>query len=121
MMNCPKCGGSEVRPSSRVKWIDRLRRKRALRCRTCRARFYAAGPQTEARAARHPGRSHEHGAKRGGKRRRRWIIEAVIFAVLLILFLLFLRYLTREAPPSSESGYALPSLALRRLGLRRLP
>jgi hypothetical protein len=98
-MNCPKCGRSEVRPSSRVQWIDRFRRKRALRCRTCRARFYGDGP----RASRRLGRSNKPEVRRGNKRRWRWMRDALIFTALLILFLLFMRFLTRETSPSLES------------------
>jgi len=36
------------------------------------------------------------------KRLRRHLIEAAVFVVMLILFLLFLRYVTREQSPSSE-------------------
>ncbi|HLJ46104.1 MAG TPA: hypothetical protein VKU01_08860 [Bryobacteraceae bacterium] len=50
-------------------------------------------------------RTHEH--RTGpliGKRTRRRLVELVIFGAMLVLFLLFLRYLTRETMPGPESG-----------------
>ena len=38
------------------------------------------------------------------KRLRRRLIEAAIFLLMLVVFYLFLRYLTRETTPSEESG-----------------
>jgi hypothetical protein len=118
VMSCPKCGGSEVRPSSHAKWMDRLRAplgQRAFRCRKCRFRFYTSpgpAPAAEAAAAKHTKRSRQPEGKRGRKRLRRWIVEAIIFAVLLLLFWFFLRYLTREQPASSGASHRSPGAGL---------
>jgi hypothetical protein len=36
------------------------------------------------------------------KRTRRHLIEAAVFVLMLVIFLVFLRYLTREQSPASE-------------------
>lgn len=116
--SCPKCGGHEGRLSSHVKWTDRFRLllgQHALRCRTCQARFYARpGPAlaAEAAATKHTKRSHKPESKRGRKPLRRWVLETIIFAVLLLLFWFFLRYLTREQPASSGASHRPPGPGL---------
>ena len=110
-MSCPKCGCKEVRRSRRHKWVDTfhaVRQRKAYRCQECRARFYAkeSGHASETRASiqkKHQTHTHRP-SQLGGKRLRRRLAELVIFGVMLVLFLLFLRYLTRETMPGSESG-----------------
>ena len=103
---CTKCGCGDVRRSKHTKWIDYLRlllRQRALRCRTCSARFYArSGPAIA--AVRISERSRKVDARRGRKHVRRWFVEAIIFAILLLLFWIFLNHLTREPAPSDSNG-----------------
>jgi hypothetical protein len=112
---CPKCGGHDVRLSSHVNWITRLRwplGQRAFRCRTCRVRFYASPDPSltaDTGAASHTRRPSRPKGKRGHKRRRRWIVEALIFAAMLLLFWLFLRYLTREQPAPTDITPTRPS------------
>jgi hypothetical protein len=111
---CPKCGGNDVRLSSHAKWRDRFHAplgQRALRCRTCGVRFYASPDPAhviKTAAPKHIKRSHKSEGKRGRKRFRRWVVEAIIFVVLLLLFWLFLKYLTKEPPASSTVGSTTP-------------
>ncbi len=111
-MSCPKCGGINVRRSRRSTWVDALyafSKRKPFRCRDCRSRFYA--PESNAASdvtppARKKHRSSDHHGPKPlfSKRARRRLIEVVIFGVMLILFLIFLRFLTREQAPASESG-----------------
>jgi hypothetical protein len=104
-MTCTKCGCSDVRLSSHTKWMDPIRLsfgQRALRCRTCLARFYAR-PEPALVAADHSTRSRKAGG-RGGRNRRRWVVEAMIFVVLLLLFWSFLKFLTHEHSGSPDAG-----------------
>ena len=68
-------------------------RQRALRCRTCSARFYARPGPAFAGHTRH---SRKVESRRGPIRFRRWMVEATIFVVLLMLFWTLLKFLTRE-------------------------
>jgi len=81
--------------------------RRAFRCRTCHVRFYATPHPALAAAsaaASHAKRSGKPKANGRSKRRRRWMVQAIVFAVMLLLFAFFLRYLTREQPSSSGIG-----------------
>jgi len=101
-MTCPKCGSDNVRSSHHSRWTDwlhRLRSQRAWRCRECRLRFYATGD----------GDNHSEGrkrraGKRGSKRLKRMLVQTIIGVILLLLFYVFLRYLTREPSVNSDSG-----------------
>jgi hypothetical protein len=106
-MNCPKCGSAEVRPSTRARWFDpyfAFGRQR-FRCRGCRRSFYArekAGlPADASRMPSLSKRSQKHRYKPLSKRNQRRLLEALIFVVMLALFFVFLRYLTREPNPVS--------------------
>ena len=108
-MNCPKCGNPSVSKSRGQKWADRLHRifgRHAFRCRNCRHRFHS----TITAAGRVPKitkSSVRRRNKRGPKRLPRWIMEAAIFAIMLLLFFVFLRYVTHEQP--ADRGQALPT------------
>lgn len=106
-MNCPKCGSAEVRPSSRARWRDRLLAfgRQRFRCRACRRKFYSrekivstaddSGKPAVSKAARR----HRHKALSKSNKRR--LLDALTFAVMLALFFVFLRYLTREPIPEN--------------------
>jgi len=103
-MTCPKCGSEDIRSSHQTQWSDwfhRARHESAWRCRKCHARFYArAEPGTE--PPRHSRKRRER--KRGSKTLQRFIVQAIIGVILLLVFYVFLRYLTREPAASSDSG-----------------
>jgi transcriptional regulator NrdR family protein len=105
-MTCPKCGSQNLRHSRSGKWLDmfhRAARHEPFRCRDCRHRFYAVESSELAQKST----KHSHGPKPLiSKRARRRLVEAVIFAAMLLLFLVFLRYLTREKTPASDTGCA---------------
>lgn len=98
-MTCPKCGSADPRPSERRLWSDVPRRILGLdpwRCHKCSKRFHARSTGA--------GRRHKPRAVIHARRRRRRLIEVAVFSLLLIIFLLFLRYMTREPVPAAESG-----------------
>ena len=99
-MICPKCNSAEVRHSQRASWADTLQSwfgRRAYRCRSCRLRFHALQDGEPA-----PAKPHKHSSRRGKRSGRQRTVQILIFAVMLIMFLIFLRYLTRE--PSIGGG-----------------
>jgi C4-type Zn-finger protein len=102
-MTCPKCGSEDIRSAQRTQWADwfhRARHQRAWRCRKCRLRFYArAEPGTE-----QPRHQRKRERMRGSKALQRLIVQAIIGVILLFVFYVFLRYLTREPAASSDSG-----------------
>jgi len=108
-MTCPKCGSEDVRSSHQTRWNDwfhRAKHETAWRCRKCRRRFYA---YTEPGAGQpRPARKRRE-RTRGSKAVQRLIIQAVIGVILLLVFYVFLRYLTREPSANSDSGRLLPS------------
>ena len=109
-MNCPKCTSPNVRRSRHKSWKDffaALRREHAFRCRQCGHRFYraeAAGSRVFSRIKAAFGTSRNPGVKRGRRSIRPWMIEMAIFGALLLIFLVFLRYLTSEPSGGSDSG-----------------
>ena len=107
-MNCPRCSSANVRLSTEHSLSDAfhsLMGHWAWRCRQCRRRFHAGESPSANQAARRnaPPRHRKQRAIIRSRHRRRRVIEVAIFSLLLIIFLLFLRYLTRE-PPTEESG-----------------
>jgi hypothetical protein len=94
-MNCPKCNSPTVRRSHHNRWLfvfNWLTGRGAFRCRACHHRFHRFGARSDRKG------------RRNDKRMRRWIIEAAIFVLMLVLFLAFLRYLTREHGAPDASG-----------------
>lgn len=101
-MKCPKCNSSQVRPSKRSRWFDlylTLGRRR-FRCRDCRRSFYAREkPESSAEPSARPRDrkgSGDHFRSVLSRQTQRRLREALIFAIMLALFIVFLRYLTRE-------------------------
>ena len=108
-MTCPTCASTEVRRSRRFRWGDlflRIRGRHAYRCRSCRTRFHGKEGAAPAHRSRSGGfrRKLRHGGERISKRLRRRLVEVAIFLLMLVVFYLFLRYLTRETTPSENSG-----------------
>jgi len=93
----------------------RLRGQEPFRCRNCQRRFFAAPtPVEKQRSAKERERSHGSKLHLSTRRRKRFIrllIVISIFAAAFILFLFFLRYLTTERQPESDSGTASPAPA----------
>src|SRR5579885_3584983 len=104
-MNCPKCASSDVRHSRKNSWTDPfhlLLRRHAFRCRNCRLRFHASHAASAAPNEANA-RKRSEDPKRRRRRIRRWLWETALVAVLLVIFLAFLRFLTRE-PASGVEG-----------------
>jgi len=103
-MTCPRCGSEDIRSSHRTQWTDwfhRARHQSAWRCRKCRLRFHAHA-EPGADPPRHARKRRER--KRGSKALQRLIVQAIIGVILLFVFYVFLRYLTREPSANSDSG-----------------
>src|SRR5690348_8780233 len=108
-MQCPKCGSAEVRPSHHARWTDVLHSplgQHAFRCRKCRYRFYApemaASPDSPVHKHKSRRKSRDRDFRRGMRRIRPWMWEVAIFALMLLIFFIFLRYLTREPAAGPE-------------------
>jgi hypothetical protein len=102
---CPACGGEDTR-SAAHRWTDlshRLMGQVARRCRTCRNRFYVpAEPPGDKKSG--AARKHKHGARRRlTTRERTWLIQIALFLGMLLIFYVFLRYITQEHS-SGDSG-----------------
>lgn len=73
-------------------------------------RFYASVERTNAagsaRSAYQRLRTRNSGSNRGRSRVRPWMWETALFALLLLIFLVFLRYLTREPVANPDGGQA---------------
>lgn len=93
-MKCPRCGSADLRRSRRERWTDSIFLsfgKRAYRCRRCNARFHTAKSPAPHKAIS-PKRPHN--TEHYPKRVRGHLIGAAALTAVLILFLLFLLYLT---------------------------
>ncbi len=89
-----------------------LLHQRALRCRTCHVRFYGRpGQALAAKAASDAAKRARKFQGRGRRGARRRVVEAIIFALLLLLFWSFLKYLTREPAPSDTLRISPPNVA----------
>ena len=116
-MKCPKCSSTELRKSRHGSWADAMHKlmgRHAYRCRSCRARFHSAESlEASTPASRDSGTPrHQHKNRHLGKTLRRRLLEVAVFVVMLVIFLVFLRYLTREQSPASEpqSGSIRPTI-----------
>jgi len=110
-MTCPKCGSTDVRSSKRAALGDvfqRIRGHEAFRCRKCRQRFFVSESVLSdgqrivlSKATNKPVKLM---SVRKKQRLIRQLIVIAIFAVAFALFWFFLRYLTTERMPTSDSG-----------------
>ena len=112
-MTCPKCGSSNTRLSRhhhRNGFLDRVRGRRAFRCRKCWQLFYAPmGTQSSGDVAAFAGHSRRPGwfiNRQATKRLGRRLLFLSVFVVAFLIFLYFLRYLTTEPRSSNESAPA---------------
>jgi transcriptional regulator NrdR family protein len=110
-MICPECGSSEIRASKSTCWRDvfqRVRGREAFRCRQCRLRFFASESSVSVPErvvqSKPTHRPTKLVSTRMKKRLARQLTVIAIFAVALVIFLFFLRYLTTERSPSEDSG-----------------
>jgi hypothetical protein len=113
-MKCPKCGSTEARPSRHSKWKDIFHTplgQQAHRCRSCHARFYAPKPPQSTAAAPssasadETSRKRHHKSRGGSRRRRRHLIEAGVFALMMIIFIFCLLFITRQRGPGQQSNF----------------
>jgi len=110
-MICPRCNSIEIRVSKHLHWDDflqRIRGREAYRCRKCRFRFFAL-PVSELDLAAVHQSTHSNRPKmlistRARKRLAKRLVVMSIFAVAFIIFWYFLRYITTERMPASDSG-----------------
>ena len=110
-MTCPACGSSEIRVSHYACWRDYFERmcgQEAYRCRSCRVRFYASKSalSSEAHSASLKSSRRKDPRLRASAKKRfiRRLIMAVIFGTAFIIFWYFLRYLTAEPHPASDTS-----------------
>lgn len=122
-MTCPNCGKSEIRVSHHphsMDWLHRIAGRVPCRCRKCGHRFFAseisvpreadAGSVESSRVVR-TSRNRPVSRFKGPAGRRRLlrrVITVAIFAIMFVIFWLFLRYLTTERPHSAESSGLAP-------------
>ena len=111
-MTCPVCGAPDVRLSQHTSLRDSyyaLLNKSAWRCRKCRIRFYAPSAPGEAR------KRFSIRKQRRNTRRRLGVntgFAVLLGAAALLIFLLFLRYLTSESRSEPSEGALDPGQQL---------
>ncbi len=112
---CPHCNSPETRLSRETKSGDRARAEAGEfphRCRDCGLRFFAPA-QPEAAAAAVRSRARERRLRGFFKDRKHTLIQIAVFLVVLVLFLLCLRYLAHYHPDESPSSrLAVPARLL---------
>ena len=102
---CPNCKSPETRLSRETKSGDRAHADQGEfphRCRDCGLRFFApADPEAAAAAVR--SRARQRRVKTAWKDRKHQLIQLAVFLVVLVLFLLCLRYLAHYHPDETPS------------------
>jgi len=101
---CAECGSSDTRPSRQARSTDAERvqyGEHPFRCRVCGARFYSTAPLPLNPSKRH--RSRATRLRDFWKHRRGVILQAVLFVLMLALFLLCLQYLTHDHPDATPN------------------
>ena len=98
-MQCPKCNKADVRPSKRIHLMDLPQRLRGLsgyRCRGCGSRFYGQLDPKATWIARAFRAFHSHREReRIILRFRYYGVQMFVFGCGLVLFIVFLNYMTR--------------------------
>jgi hypothetical protein len=100
-----------VRRSRRFKPLDALwfaAGRKPYRCRDCRTRFYRTDSAAVSRSSRRQARSEKRRAVHFSTRLRRKVLQAAVFLLMLLIFLVFLRYITQERYPSSAGVIPCP-------------
>lgn len=103
-IQCQACGNSDVRASHQKTAEDEGEARKghiAYRCRSCRTRFYSERLPTPLPEKRH--RSHRKGLLSILSHRKREIINASIFLLVLGLFFVGLLYLMKYHPENESS------------------
>jgi len=110
-MKCPKCDSTEARRSRHSKWKDVFHSplgQQAYRCRSCHARFYAPKPAEPPAAASastsDTSQKRHHKSKSRSKSRRRHLVEAGVFALMMIIFIFCLLFITRQRTSGEGSN-----------------
>jgi hypothetical protein len=102
-IQCQACGNSDVRASHQKTAADEAEARKgqiAYRCRSCRTRFYSDRLAAKLPEKRH--RSHRNGLLSILTHRKREIINASIFLVVLGLFFVCLLYLMNYHPENES-------------------
>jgi len=109
-MKCPSCGGPDVRNSKRnprFSFFYLARGYDRYRCRECRHAFWEKPPANlEERKRRKRQRGWSHFFQTQARRRT---IEVVLFATMLLIFVLAIRYLISKGDSASPAGYLRPA------------
>ena len=120
-MTCPECGSPDIRASRHARKGDilqRIRGKKAFRCRNCQKRFFVSlfspSRSKQLLPSSRSRRSRSYLSLATRRRLAHWLVVIATFAVALVLFLLFLRYLTAEKihPRNSVSVRARHAVSL---------
>jgi len=102
-IQCQACGNLDVRASHQKAAADEAEARNghiAYRCRNCRTRFYSDRPAVKLPERRH--RSHRNGLLTVLTQRKREIINASIFLLVLGVFLVCLLYLMKYRPENES-------------------
>ncbi len=110
-LRCPQCSAVDTRPSTRTSMVDRYHSalgEEPWRCRTCRHRFYgkigASGTAATGKKRKRKREEKRPGARLSTRSRKR-LIHAALFVTIVVIFYVFLRFITRE--PLSRTSEAL--------------
>ncbi len=111
-MTCPSCGNTDIRLSQHSYWGDTFQSifgRMPYRCRKCRHRFYSSGTPAVAEGPKGSRKAHlvtREELKSKRRRLLRGLIAIAIFAVMFVIFLMILKYLTTDTGPPKDYGAA---------------
>lgn len=109
-MKCPSCGSLDVRASKRqpaFAFIHTIQGFERYRCRACRDGFWEKSPKSDDERMRRK-RQRAWGSFIQSKRRR-GVIEVLLFLTMLAIFFVTIKYLVSktEGPSQSPAGLLL--------------
>jgi hypothetical protein len=108
-MTCPKCKTDAAHRSHRkgiVEYLVSVFSYRPYRCHSCECRFLYSpyfAEDSGKNAAGETSREQEIRTTRNSVRRKQFLREVLVLGLALLLFLLFLRFITRESKPPSDN------------------
>jgi hypothetical protein len=105
-MKCPSCSGLDLRVSKRhprFSFLYEARGYERYRCRSCRHAFWEKPPANSDESTRRKRQRGWSSSIQSQARRR--VIEVAIFVIMLLIFVMAIRYMINKGDAPSPAGF----------------